>query len=171
MYHALKNGLDTVIINPKDIIPYPQISATEKQLCEDLIFNTKDNAFSDFITYFDSKHDVNGKSSSSSSTQKQNIMEIDKNWPASKRCYFRVVNRLKDGIENDVVFAIADKIQDPKDKKITEIKDNDSNAAHASGHKGEFHNAAVETLNEVLLPAMKEVGDKFGTGELILPLF
>ena len=36
LYHALKNGLDTVIINPKDIIPYPQISATEKNLCEDL---------------------------------------------------------------------------------------------------------------------------------------
>jgi len=28
---------------------------------------------------------------------------------------------------------------------------------------------AVPTLNEVLLPAMKEVGDKFGSGELILP--
>jgi 5-methyltetrahydrofolate--homocysteine methyltransferase len=28
---------------------------------------------------------------------------------------------------------------------------------------------AVPTLNEVLLPAMKEVGDKFGNGELILP--
>ncbi len=27
----------------------------------------------------------------------------------------------------------------------------------------------VEVLNEVLLPAMKEVGDKFGAGELILP--
>jgi len=29
--------------------------------------------------------------------------------------------------------------------------------------------AAVELLNTVLLPAMKEVGDKFGAGELILP--
>ena len=28
---------------------------------------------------------------------------------------------------------------------------------------------AVPTLNNVLLPAMKEVGDKFGAGELILP--
>src|SRR4249919_791147 len=28
---------------------------------------------------------------------------------------------------------------------------------------------AVPTLNEVLLPAMKEVGDRFGAGELILP--
>ena len=29
--------------------------------------------------------------------------------------------------------------------------------------------APVEVLNEVLLPAMKEVGDRFGAGELILP--
>jgi len=31
------------------------------------------------------------------------------------------------------------------------------------------HETAVHTLNTVLLPAMKEVGDKFGAGELILP--
>ncbi len=31
------------------------------------------------------------------------------------------------------------------------------------------HDAAVNILNTVLLPAMKEVGDKFGAGELILP--
>jgi 5-methyltetrahydrofolate--homocysteine methyltransferase len=32
-----------------------------------------------------------------------------------------------------------------------------------------LHQAGVQVLNEVLLPAMKEVGDKFGAGELILP--
>ncbi len=31
------------------------------------------------------------------------------------------------------------------------------------------HEAAVNVLNNTLLPAMKEVGDKFGAGELILP--
>src|SRR5258708_62542 len=31
------------------------------------------------------------------------------------------------------------------------------------------HQDAVSVLNNVLLPAMKEVGDKFGAGELILP--
>ena len=35
--------------------------------------------------------------------------------------------------------------------------------------KEELHDAAVKTLNETLLPAMKEVGDKFGAGEIILP--
>ena len=31
------------------------------------------------------------------------------------------------------------------------------------------HGAAIQTLNQDLLPAMKEVGDRFGAGELILP--
>ena len=31
------------------------------------------------------------------------------------------------------------------------------------------HPGAIKTLNEDLLPAMKEVGDKFASGELILP--
>ena len=33
----------------------------------------------------------------------------------------------------------------------------------------QVHEHPVRVLNEVLLPAMKEVGDKFGSGELILP--
>ncbi len=165
LYHSLKNGLDTVIINPKDIIPYPQVSATEKKICEDLIFNSKENALSELISYFNSKL---SNSSSSSSFQKQNIMELDKNWPSSKKCYFRIVNRLKEGIENDVVFAIADKILDQKNKEIKEIKDSPASYKIESS-KENLHNAAVEILNEVLLPAMKEVGDKFGSGELILP--
>ncbi|GAB4473069.1 MAG: methionine synthase [Anaerolineales bacterium] len=35
--------------------------------------------------------------------------------------------------------------------------------------KRKQHEIAVDILNTVLLPAMKEVGDKFGAGELILP--
>ena len=33
----------------------------------------------------------------------------------------------------------------------------------------ETHDAAIRTLNDSLLPAMKTVGDRFGAGELILP--
>ncbi|HUP18941.1 MAG TPA: methionine synthase [Gemmatimonadota bacterium] len=39
----------------------------------------------------------------------------------------------------------------------------------AIGDRGGDDPAAVTVLNQVLLPAMKEVGDKFGAGELILP--
>ena len=170
LYHALKNGLDTVIINPKDIIPYPQVSATEKKICENLIFNSTENALSELISYFNSKLSNSSASSSSSSFQKQNIMDIDKSWPSSKKCYFRIVNRLKDGIENDVVFAIADKIPDQEHKKIIEIKNKDNSESYKiESSKEKLHDAAIEVLNEVLLPAMKEVGDKFGSGELILP--
>ena len=97
-------------------------------------------------------------------------MDIDKSWPSSKKCYFRIVNRLKDGIENDVVFAIADKIPDQEHKKIIEIKNKDNSESYKiESSKEKLHDAAIEVLNEVLLPAMKEVGDKFGSGELILP--
>ena len=44
-------------------------------------------------------------------------------------------------------------------------KDGIEEALDAAGVREE----PVRVLNEVLLPAMKEVGDKFGAGELILP--
>jgi methylmalonyl-CoA mutase cobalamin-binding domain/chain len=40
---------------------------------------------------------------------------------------------------------------------------------HPAPGSGSLSAAAVDVLNHVLLPAMKEVGDKFGAGELILP--
>ena len=62
-----------------------------------------------------------------------------------QRLHWKILHRHKDGVEAD----------------IDEIID-----------RGDFptkHETAVHTLNNVLLPAMKEVGDKFGAGELILP--
>jgi 5-methyltetrahydrofolate--homocysteine methyltransferase len=55
------------------------------------------------------------------------------------RLHYRIVHRKKEGVEADIDQAVAE-----------------------SGD-------AVDVLNNVLLPAMKEVGDKFGAGELILP--
>ena len=43
---------------------------------------------------------------------------MDANWDASKKCYFRIVNRLKDGIENDVVFSISERISSKDDFSI-----------------------------------------------------
>jgi len=56
-----------------------------------------------------------------------------------ERLHYRIVHRKKDGVEADIDQAVAE--------------------------RGD----AVDVLNSVLLPAMKEVGDKFGAGELILP--
>ncbi|MCX7837842.1 MAG: methionine synthase [Anaerolineae bacterium] len=65
-----------------------------------------------------------------------------------ERLHWKIVHRHKDGVEADIDAAIAQTILTQPISK---------------------HQAAVHLLNTVLLPAMKEVGDKFGAGELILP--
>ena len=155
LYHAVKTGLDTAIVNAKEIIPYGEIDAKEKKLAEDLVFNAHPNALSDLITYFE-----NLGSQSSTASKK---IDVDPLWPAGKRANFRIVNRLKDGIQNDVVSAISEKLE-----KNHIIKNNDGTLS-LDVPKEVTHDGAIKTLNEDLLPAMKEVGDKFGAGELILP--
>jgi 5-methyltetrahydrofolate--homocysteine methyltransferase len=145
LYHAVKAGLDAAIVNAKEIIPYSEIDEKERKLAEDLIFNKHPNALADVIAYFEKV----------STTAAEKKLEVDPSWPAGKRAYFRIVNRLKDGIEADVKAAIAEKISG-----ATNIADLPRNVTHP---------AAIATLNDDLLPAMKEVGDKFGAGELILP--
>ncbi len=62
-----------------------------------------------------------------------------------QRLHWRILHRHKDGVEADIDEILAREEQTSK------------------------HEAAVKILNTVLLPAMKEVGDRFGAGELILP--
>ena len=158
LHHALRAGLDTVIINAKDITPIGEIPQEQIKLAEDLIFNRHSSALSDLIYYFEGKNVTVTKNS-------QKLEEINKDWDFDKRCYYRIVNRIKDGIEDDVVGSITNKLE----KKLTTNSENIEKKPLLRQHPELSHEAAVETLNEVLLPAMKEVGDKFGAGELILP--
>jgi 5-methyltetrahydrofolate--homocysteine methyltransferase len=160
LYHAIKAGLDAVIINAKDIIAYSDIEPLQRKLAEDLIFNRNPNALADIISYFE------GLKSTSTSSQVK-ATDIDPRLDPAQRCYFRIVNRLKEGIEQDVVQAIYNRVKSSAEKELIKGEQEANLAFQAS--KEDFHNAAVQTLNGVLLPAMKEVGDKFGSGELILP--
>jgi len=153
LYHAVKAGLDSAIVNVKEITPYTDIDENEKKLVENLIFNKSPDALSELITHFEKI--------SSGSAKSERKTDIDPSWSAGKKANFRIVSRLKDGIENDVVSAIAEKIS---------VNVIDSNGKLSLNAKKEVtHPGAIQTLNEDLLPAMKEVGDKFGSGELILP--
>ena len=154
LYHAVKSGLDSAIINAKEIIPYSEINPKERSLVEDLIFNNHPNALTQVIAYFE-------KLGIQETSVKK--IEFEPSWDAGKRSNFRIVNRIKDGIENDVVSAIAEKIKE----KVILVESDGKFSIDAS--KQITHEAAIITLNEDLLPAMKEVGDKFGAGELILP--
>lgn len=62
--------------------------------------------------------------------------------------HWKIVHRKKEGIEELVDAAIGRRVAE---RGMTR------------------HEAGVDVLNNVLLPAMKEVGDRFGAGELILP--
>ncbi len=62
----------------------------------------------------------------------------------AERIHWRILHRKKEGVEADIDAII-----------------------HSNG--ASQHEIAVRVINSVLLPAMKEVGDKFGSGELILP--
>jgi 5-methyltetrahydrofolate--homocysteine methyltransferase len=155
LYHAVKSGLDTAIVNAKEIIPYGEIDEKERKLAEDLVFNSHPNALSELISHFEKAGPQAGKESKK--------VDVDPSWPAGKRANFRIVNRLKDGIEKDVVYAIAEKLG--KNDLIKETGD----AVSIDASQEITHDGAIKTLNEDLLPAMKEVGDKFGSGELILP--
>ena len=158
LHHALKAGLDSVIINAKDIIPIGEIKEEQIRLAEDLIFNRNSSALSDLIYYFENRNVTVTKN-------EQKIEEINKDWDYDRRCYYHIVNRIKDGIEDDVVGSITNKLEKKLKVNPQDIEKN----RLLKQHPKLSHESAVETLNEVLLPAMKEVGDRFGAGELILP--
>jgi 5-methyltetrahydrofolate--homocysteine methyltransferase len=64
---------------------------------------------------------------------------------AEERLHWRIVHRHKEGVEADIDEILGRSLEDKRSE------------------------AAVSILNEVLLPSMRDVGDKFGAGELILP--
>ncbi|MBA4375670.1 MAG: methionine synthase [Anaerolinea sp.] len=138
LYHAVEAGLDMAILNPATITPYAEISAEEKRLAEDLIFNRHPEALPKLVEYF--------QSSGPAEVKIDARQELLKSLNTSERLHWKIAHRIKEEVEKDI------------DELLTQI-----NLGQTKNER------AVEILNTVLLPAMKEVGDKFGTGELILP--
>ena len=128
LHHCVEAGLDLALVNPNHITPYSEISAEERQLTDDLVFNRREDALERFIAHFESK----GEDEAEEAGDPTEGMEPE------EALHWHVLRRKKDGVEDWI------------DRSVEKI-------------------GAVPTLNEVLLPAMKEVGDKFGAGELILP--
>ncbi|NWF79701.1 MAG: methionine synthase [Chloroflexi bacterium] len=154
LYHAVAAGLDTAIINPAHITPYAEIPAEERTLCEDLIFNRRDDALARFIAYYE-QNQATREGERSDPTAELNV---------DQRLHWKILHRKKEGVEEDIDAAVDLRLRavglalaDPA------VKQRDAEGASPQGR------AAVDLLNTVLLPAMKEVGDLFGAGQLILP--
>ena len=139
LYHSVQAGLDMAIVNPAHITPYAEISEEGRQLSEDLIFNRRPDALQRFIEYFE-KSGAEGAGTGQKTTQDPTV-----GMTPEQRLHWRILHRHKEGVEAD----------------IDEILANNGTVSQ--------HETAVKILNTVLLPAMKEVGDRFGAGELILP--
>jgi 5-methyltetrahydrofolate--homocysteine methyltransferase len=155
LQHAVEAGLDTAIINPAHVTAYAQIPTEQVDLCEDLIFNRREDALARFINYFE---------------ENQTTTETEKRDPTAdltvaQRLHWKIVNRKKEGVEEDIDILVNDGLA-PLGLVLSDAvaiaKDEETQVSP----RGEV---AVGLLNDVLLPAMKEVGDLFGAGKLILP--
>ena len=129
LHHCVEAGLDAAIVNPAHITPYAEISAEQRALADDLVFNRRPDALQRFIDGFSSKSEL---------ATRQEKEDPTAGLSPDAKVHYMVLHRKKEGIEE---------------------------ALDAAGVRAN----PVRVLNDVLLPAMKEVGDKFGAGELILP--
>ena len=146
LYHCMQAGLDMAIVNPAHITAYPDIPQEEKELAEDLIFNRRADALQRYIEYYEKVTPMEQGAASDP------IADMT----PEQRLHWSILHRHKEGVEADIDSLVP--YPTSPDEKIED-----------EGKRKENHLKAVEILNTVLLPAMKEVGDKFGAGELILP--
>jgi 5-methyltetrahydrofolate--homocysteine methyltransferase len=145
LHHCVEAGLDMAIVNPAHITPYAEIDAQQRALADDLIFDRADDALAKFIAFYD-VHSV----------QEDETVDPTAGMTAAEAVHWKILHRKREGVEDFVDRAIL------SHAGATTYKGSDYSRA-------ELDAAAIHVLNNVLLPAMKEVGDKFGAGELILP--
>jgi len=153
--HAVEAGLDSAIINPSHVVPYAEIPAEQIQVCEDLILNRDDAALARFIQFFEE----NASAETETKTDPTDGMTV------AQRLHWKIVHRKKEGVEQDI-DTLIDRGLEARGLRLGEEASRTMNAETQSTPQGD---AAVDLLNTVLLPAMKEVGDLFGAGQLILP--
>jgi 5-methyltetrahydrofolate--homocysteine methyltransferase len=139
LYYAVKAGLDAAIVNPTHITPYAEIDAEQRQLAEDLIYNRPD-ALPRYIAYFEA-HEPQADDSNGK-------IDPTEGMNTAERIHWQILHRRKEGIE-----ALIEQVIEERSSEMGVPRSE----------------AAVNVLNTVLLPAMKDVGDRFGAGELILP--
>ncbi|HKV85116.1 MAG TPA: homocysteine S-methyltransferase family protein [Ktedonobacterales bacterium] len=165
LYHAVRSGLDAAIVNPAHITPYAEVPEVERALCDDLLLDRSPDALPAFIAYYEAHGDTLKKEEQADPTEG---MSLD------QRIHFQILHRKKEGIEALIDASVAG--------REAGVEPGSPGAplrpagAPAPGESQEgwqttsaLSAAAVDVLNNVLLPAMKDVGDKFGAGELILP--
>ncbi|BCD68448.1 methionine synthase [Nitratiruptor sp. YY09-18] len=129
LHHCVEAGLTMAIVNVKNLIPYHKISEEDRKVCEDLLFNRRENGdpLFAFIEHF-------------SKAEKKEAASDDE---LSKLPLQEQIHKLLIDGDKERMMPLLEKAKD----RINPEK----------------------IINEILIGAMKEVGDLFGSGQMQLP--
>ena len=152
LYHSVRAGLDMAIVNPKQVTPYADIPAAQRDLAEDLLFNRRPDAPARFIAFFEG-----------AKQRQAAAADPTADMSPAERLRWRILHRQPEGCEADIDAVVAEGV-----REITGIANFPMQPGY-SYPNADTSQVAARVLNQMLLPAMKEVGDRFGCGELILP--
>ena len=183
LHHCVEAGLDMAIVNPAHITPYAEIDEEQRGLADDLIYDRGEDALAKFIAFYESR-----------GVETEEAADPTDAMEPEEALHWKILHRKKDGIEGWVDAAIQKQMRargpgpragagvvasaaSPDRVSVAAAESvaagggpaDNPGASPGAGTLPHQHEAAVTVLNQVLLPAMKEVGDKFGAGELILP--
>ena len=141
LYHCVEAGLDLAIMHPKELRPYAEIPEETRKLADDLLLNRHPQALPAYIAHFEAQQ--GGPAGAAQGEPEDPTAGLT----TDQKIHWQVLHRKKAGIE-----ALLDRALDER-----------------AGRLATRNDQAIDVLNSVLLPAMKDVGDRFGAGELILP--
>jgi 5-methyltetrahydrofolate--homocysteine methyltransferase len=158
LHHCVEAGLDMAIVNPAHITPYAEIDEQQRRLADDLIFDRVDDALANFIAFYEAH-----------TTTEAEAGDPTADMSSDEAIHWKILHRKKEGVEELIEEAVASRVFDGRERDRERLRIRLRELRDGGEGRAEVDRAAVDVLNTVLLPAMKEVGDKFGSGELILP--
>lgn len=129
LHHCVEAGLSMAIVNVKNTLPMHKISDIDKKICEDLLFNYRE--------------------------------EGDP--------LFKFIGHFEGVVENKDESDAAYLAMDTKEKISTLLIDGDKERMLTLLPTAKEEIASEVIVNEILIDAMKVVGDLFGSGKMQLP--
>lgn len=129
LHHCVEAGLSMAIVNVKNTLPMHKISDMDKKICEDLLFNHRE--------------------------------EGDP--------LFKFIDHFEGVVENKDESDAAYLAMDTKEKISTLLIDGDKERMLILLPTAKDEIAAETIVNEILINAMKVVGELFGSGKMQLP--
>ncbi len=96
LYHCVQAGLDMAIVNPAHVTAYADIPAEEKELCEDLIFNRREDALQRFIEHFENV----------TPTTESSLVDPTEGMTPEQKLHWTIVHRHKEGVEAEIDIIV-----------------------------------------------------------------